>query len=312
MKTRTPGFWLIVATVGLLALLPMQGFSQSMTPADAKRFGENNADAFKGHDSAAEQGNAVAQYMLGARYYCSGFGGANEKDQREAMKWLHKASDQGIAEAQFLLAWCFRYGQCVAKDEVEALAYWKLTNLSGHTFRFPDAISLSPENHVLYLKRVKTLEREIAAKREAKMNDAYAKKASVPSPKPKTPEEQKLAAEKGDAEAQYMLGVRYYMTGMGGMNVKDQAEAIKWLRMASNQGHSYAQFMLAHCYESGQCVPMDKIEAYAYWKIGSLVNKSQLREGDPLTPDELRRGEQRAKELQKEIEAKIAAKNARK
>ena len=66
MKPRTPGFWLIVATVGLLTLLPMKGFSQSMTPADAKRFGENNADAFKGHDSAAEQGNAVAQYMLGA------------------------------------------------------------------------------------------------------------------------------------------------------------------------------------------------------------------------------------------------------
>jgi TPR repeat protein len=128
--------------------------------------------------------------------------------------------------------------------------------------------------------------------------------------KPKTPEEQKLAAERGDAEAQYMLGVRYYMTGMGGMNVKDQAEAIKWLRMASNQGHSNAQFMLAHCYESGQCVPMDKIEAYAYWKIGSLVNKSQQREGGPLSSDELRRGEQRAKELQKETEAKIAAKKA--
>ena len=116
--------------------------------------------------------------------------------------------------------------------------------------------------------------------------------------------------EKGDAEAQYMLGVSYYMTGMGGTNIKVQAEAIKWLRMASNQGHSNAQFMLAHCYESGQCVPKDKIEAYAYWKIGSLVNKSQLREGGPLTPDELRRGEQRAKEIQKEIDANIAAKKS--
>jgi len=35
-----------------------------------------------------------------------------------------------------------------------------------------------------------------------------------------------------------------------------------------------------------------------------LINHS------PLTPDELRRGEQRAKELQKEIEANIAAKKA--
>ena len=36
MKPRTPGFWLIVATVGLLALLPMQALA-GMTPEEVNK-----------------------------------------------------------------------------------------------------------------------------------------------------------------------------------------------------------------------------------------------------------------------------------
>ena len=39
MKLRTPGFWLIVATVGLLALVPMQALA-GMTPEEVKLFAE--------------------------------------------------------------------------------------------------------------------------------------------------------------------------------------------------------------------------------------------------------------------------------
>ena len=275
----------------------------------------------------AEEGDPVAQYNLGQSYR-DGEGVA--RDYVEAVKWYRKSAVQGNARALFMMGNSYLYGEGVAKDKVEAIAYWEVASPDNQSARqslgflklatFPlttwqgerraKELQKEIDANIAAKKPGKALEQEIEAKREAKRDDERAKEPGVPSPKPKTPEEQKLAAERGDAEAQYMLGVRYYMTGMGGMNVKDQAEAIKWLLMASNQGNSNAQFMLAHCYEFGQCVPMDKIEAYAYWKIGSLVNKSQQREGGPLSSDELRRGEQRAKELQKEIEAKIAAKKA--
>ncbi len=46
------------------------------------------------------------------------------------------------------------------------------------------------------------------------------------------------AAERGDADAQFNLGVCYSK----GESVKqDRAEAAKWLRMAAKQGHAPAQ-----------------------------------------------------------------------
>jgi len=44
MKPRTPGFWLVVATVGLLALLPMQALA-GMSPEEVKMFTETKAKA---------------------------------------------------------------------------------------------------------------------------------------------------------------------------------------------------------------------------------------------------------------------------
>jgi TPR repeat protein len=43
-----------------------------------------------------------------------------------------------------------------------------------------------------------------------------------------------MAAERGNAEAQYCLGVASSTVG-------DVAEALKWLRKAANQGHKNAK-----------------------------------------------------------------------
>jgi hypothetical protein len=44
MKPRTPGFWLIVATFGLLALLPMQALD-GMTPEQREAFLKDRPEA---------------------------------------------------------------------------------------------------------------------------------------------------------------------------------------------------------------------------------------------------------------------------
>jgi hypothetical protein len=54
------------------------------------------------------------------------------------------------------------------------------------------------------------------------------------------PEELQAKAEKGDAEAQFYLGVMYEN---GNGVLKDYTEAVKWYRKAADQGAAAAQHM---------------------------------------------------------------------
>ena len=114
MKPRTPGFWLIVATVGLLALLPIQALA-GMSPEEVKMFTETKV--------TAEKGNAQAQSKLGECYY---HGKGVAQDYVQAVSWFRKAAEQWFVPAQFQMGLCYANGAGVTKDEIEAFAYWNL------------------------------------------------------------------------------------------------------------------------------------------------------------------------------------------
>ena len=62
------------------------------------------------------------------------------------------------------------------------------------------------------------------------------------------------AAERGDAQAQAMLGLMY----ANGRGVRqDYAEAVKWYRQAAAQGHAKAQSSLGVMYYKGRGVRQD-------------------------------------------------------
>ena len=69
------------------------------------------------------------------------------------------------------------------------------------------------------------------------------------------------AADQGNADAQFRLGMRYYF-GRGVQ--QDYTEAAKWFRKAAEQGYADAQFLLGILYEQGIGVPEDPREA-ARW-----------------------------------------------
>jgi len=71
---------------------------------------------------AAEQGDAQAQYVLGAMY-AHGNGGLAKND-RKAMEWFRKAAEQGDSKAQHAVARGYRYGLGVAKDEKRAREWY--------------------------------------------------------------------------------------------------------------------------------------------------------------------------------------------
>jgi hypothetical protein len=119
------------------------------------------------------------------------------------------------------------------------------------------------------------------------------------------------AAEQGNAKAQYFLGRMYYY---GEGIPKDYAEAAIFYRKAAEQGDLLAQFHLGICYASGEGVAKDTVEAYAYYNLAGVADEHARKNlailENKMSPDEVAAGQKRTKELQKEIEAKIAAKKA--
>ena len=90
---------------------------------------EGDAKALAELRGRAEKGEVSAQNWLGGMYD-TGQGVA--KDEVEAVKWYRKAADQGYAPAQSNLGVMYRYGTGVAKDEVEAYKWYLLAGAGGN------------------------------------------------------------------------------------------------------------------------------------------------------------------------------------
>jgi TPR repeat protein len=76
----------------------------------------------------------------------------------------------------------------------------------------------------------------------------------------------RLAADQGNASAQYRLGLMYY----NGRGVpQDYAEAAKWFRLAADQGYAYAQYNLGEMYRNGQGIPQDYVQAHMWFNLAA-------------------------------------------
>jgi len=80
------------------------------------------------------------------------------------------------------------------------------------------------------------------------------------------PDLRKLA-DRGDAEAQWQLGVRYHT---GEDVAHDDAQAMQWFQRAAEQGHVTAQATLGAYYWAGRGVPEDLSKAY-FWSAIALA-----------------------------------------
>lgn len=76
----------------------------------------------------------------------------------------------------------------------------------------------------------------------------------------------KLAAEQGDASAQYNLG-RMYLYGQG--VPQDNKAAAKWYTLAAEQGDVIAQYNLGFMYYNGRGVPQDDTMAVKWWTLAA-------------------------------------------
>ena len=100
----------------------------------------------------------------------------------------------------------------------------------------------------------------------------YAKGEGVPKDDAEAVRWYRLAAEQGLANAQLNLGAAY--TNGEGVP-RDDAEAVKWYRLAADQGHAPAQFNLGIMYAKGEGVLKDNAEAVRWYRLGCRAGSRQ-------------------------------------
>ena len=189
---------------------------------------------------------------------------------KDAKAWAEK----GEAEGQLNLGICYTKGEGVAKDDVEAVAW----------FRKAAAQGFAPAQTIL--------------------GHRYFGGEGVPKDQALAVTWYRKAAEQGNASAQMSLGECYG----GGKGVeKDFVQAVKWYRKASEQGYVLAQYYLGGFYANGEGVAKDLIEAYAYWNEGTVeYSRRKLAALEKqMTPEQIAAGKKRTKELKRELEDKI-------
>ena len=167
--------------------------------------GDVEATSLAADRQAAEQGDASAQFRLGARYYV---GDGVAQDEAEAARWYRLAAGQGLAVAQLILGFSYHIGQGVLKDEAEAARWYRLAAEQG----LADA---QYNLGVMYDNGQGVLKDEAEAVRWFR-----------------------LAAKQGHASAQFNLGVSY-ANGQGVL--KDSVRAHMWFNIASANGNEKAR-----------------------------------------------------------------------
>ena len=140
-------------------------------------------------------------------------------DDAEAARLMRLAAEQGHSGAQGALGIMYANGTGVPQDDNEALRW----------------IRLDAERR---LHHARTRPRPVYDDEE------YV----VPARETEAARFARLAAEQGDAEAQYVVGIMHevgYQVGGSG------TEAARWYRLAAEQGHVGAQASLGHMYYRG-------------------------------------------------------------
>ena len=90
---------------------------------------ESEESMYQQYITAAKQGNAGAQYIIG---YCYIKGEEVTKDAAQAVSWFRKAADQGLAEAQNALGVCYYGGEGVKEDYAQTASWFRKSADQGY------------------------------------------------------------------------------------------------------------------------------------------------------------------------------------
>lgn len=297
---------------------------------DGKGIAPSRTEALKWWRKAAENGDAEAQCHVG---FCHSDGRGVVKDEVEAIKWFRKSAEQGYAEAQYWMGSCYDEGLGVAKDAAEAVKWFrKAADQGDATSQFSLGCSFMVKDPAYAVGWFRKAAQQGYTMAQLQMGDCYADGFGVRKDKVEAYAYYNLAGLKSKDSRSKLAVIERTMsldekakgqrrTGEleREITIKTGAtpsvdETVIWLIESAGQGNAGAQVLLGSRYRDGDGVAKNAIEAYAYFNIAAVTNESARKRleklEEKLTDEERLMGQKRSKELQKEIEAKEAAKKA--
>ena len=271
-SNRTSRFFALIAALLLSVMGAPPVAAQTFEEAAAAYERGDFSTAFQGFRIYAEQGEAVAQRILGAMY---DKGEGVPQDHAEAARWYRRAAEQGDAAAQNNLGAMYDKGEGVPQDHAEAVRWYRRAAEQG------EAVA------------------------QANLGGMYDKGEGVPQDYAEAARWYRRAAEQDHARAQVNLGLMY---DKGEGVPQNYAEALRWYRRAAEQGDARAQVNVGLMYEDGAGVPKDFVLAHKWYNLAASRTSSSnpdLREkavrsrdriAARLTPAQLARAQRLARE----------------
>jgi uncharacterized protein len=174
---------------------------------------------------AAEAGLPEAQLRMGRAAARRG----QAADQADAVRWYEFAAQQGLASAQVALADACRHGRGTARDEAAAARWLESAVAAG------DACACW---HLALL--------------------LAAGSPSLPRDLERARDLCRTAADSGFAPAQSTLGILL-------ASLQQHADAVPWWRLAAEQGDAEAQYNLGLALDEGRGIPADPEGAFGWW-----------------------------------------------
>jgi TPR repeat protein len=191
------------------------------------------------YEASARQGYVLAQYNLAAAY---SDGKGVMKDQKKAAEWYAKAADQKYPNAEYNLAVYYVHGTGVPKDDARAFALFSSAAAAGNA-RAPRWLALMSEEGKAPIEHSQTQQRRSSTTiSPTHTSSSTTIGTSGVADHAKAFEYMKLAANQGDAVAQYRLG-QWYRVGRPDLPRNEQL-SLAYLKAAADQGHPGATLAL--------------------------------------------------------------------
>ena len=192
-------------SIALLAVLSLPAKAETIETALNAYSEGNYTSALEILQRLAQEGEARAQYNLGAMYDA---GSGVEEDNEVAVKWYSAAAEQGVASAAFNLGNMYREGHGVDKSYEQAVTWYQRAAKQGDSSAQYNLGAMYENGYGTERNLDKALE-------------WYLK-----------------AANQGLVHAQHRLGT-LYLKGEG--LDEDRVTAFSWLNKAASQGYDPAK-----------------------------------------------------------------------
>ncbi|HAT33597.1 MAG TPA: sel1 repeat family protein [Janthinobacterium sp.] len=156
------------------------------------------------------------------------------------------------------------------------------------------AMAYNNKNYALAYREILPLARAGNADAEHLLGLMYYMGRGVKQDYRQAMEWHRKAALQGKADAQYVVGAMYYS---GNAVIQDQKQAVTWFRKAAEQGHAEAQQVLGlmYRYHMGG-VPQDVVIAYMLWNLAAANGSANAIEQRAsvlrkMTPEQIEEGQ---------------------